>query len=139
MPLRIWKWCLASEALGIAGLGFSISLWCGFSTLLIWTTTNLFFYYEVSRPARLVRLVAFWLAFALLNSLGFALSGIFKVVLNNWHTGVSFEKAIRSVSGTWLQVFLIICLSTIFYKALILCIATGIRKIISKRGDTNSI
>lgn len=137
--LRIWKWGLTSEILMIAVLGFSMSLWCGFATLAIWTTTNLFFYYEVFRPAKVKRLVTFALTFATLNSLGFVLSGVFAVILKRLSEGVHFEKAIQSVSGAWPQLFLIILLFAIFTKALTFAIATGVQKIISKRGNTNSI
>ena len=133
---RIWKWCLAFEVPILAVLGFSISLWCGFTTLVAWAITNFLLYRDIVRPTNTTtRLGVFCVAFAILNALAFVLSGIFTVIWNNRSENIQIEKIIRSAFGTWSQMFLLILLAAIFFKILVFAIAAGVRAILQRNAN----
>ncbi len=133
--LRIWKWSLALECLILAVLGFSFNLWCGFSTLIVWATTNFFLFREVARSARAMRLVMFCLVLVVLDALAFVLPCLLVMIWNNWSAGVQTGKFFWPSFGPWSLMFAALVLFALFNKVLIFFATVGVRKILEKRAS----
>lgn len=131
--LRVWKWGLIVEVLGLTVLGFLMFIWCGIASLIAGAASSFLLYREITRPGKTKHLMLLIPALSLVEALAFAMPSIAMVLWKNQFTSSQSASVVRAVMENGGKLFLAILIWMILDKILIFTISYVIRKILQMR------